>query len=364
MRHGFTTGSCAAAAAKAAAIMLLGGGKKDNIEITTPAGIIYKADILDIKQKDSEVSCAVRKDAGDDPDVTDKILIYAKVSYVENGKREVIIDGGIGIGRVTKKGLSQEIGAAAINDMPREMIYKEILSVMDIFDYKDSLEVIISAPEGVEIAKKTFNERLGIVGGISILGTSGIVEPMSQRAIIETIRLEMKQRKILGDNIILVTPGNYGRDFIKDNFSYDLNRAVKISNYIGLSVDMAAELGFEEFVLVGHIGKLVKVAGGIMNTHSKEADCRMEIMASAALLCGYDKKLALDILSCVSTDAALEKAKEYGADKAVMDLIFDKILANLNKRADGRIKIECMVFSNEYGILGKSERVEDRLKWK
>lgn len=391
MKSGFTTGSCAAAATKAATMMLLGGGTKSNIEIITPAGISYAADVLDITRDETMVSCAVKKDAGDDPDVTNGILIYAKVEYlnednenttvasdsIANNNREqadivkeaedirtsrVLLDGGIGIGRVTKKGLSQNIGEAAINETPRKMIIDEAQAVMDLYDYDGKLKVTISAPDGVEIAKKTFNERLGIVGGISVLGTSGIVEPMSQKAIIDTIRIEMKQRRCYGEDTLVVTPGNYGRDFIRDNYGYDLEKAVKISNFIGNSIDIAIELGYKKLLLAGHIGKLVKIAGGIMNTHSREADCRMEILASAAIQTTAPKELAVKILSCVSTDAALEIAKEYGYDKQILEYVFEKIMMHLDKRAEGKIKIECLLFSNEYGVLGMSEEAEKILK--
>lgn len=378
MRHGFTTGSCAAAAAKAATIMLLSGNTKSNIEIITPAGVSYATDILEITKSDNRVSCAVKKDAGDDPDVTDGIMIVATIEHINEAmyqdakdynndskpffEDKILIYGGIGVGKVTKKGLTQEIGEAAINETPRKMIASEIRQVCESYDYDGYLRVTISAENGEEIAKKTFNERLGIVGGISILGTSGIVEPMSQQAIIDTIRVEMKQRRAYGEETLVITPGNYGRDFIGANYDYDLEKAVKISNYVGKSIDIACELGFKKVLLVGHIGKLVKIAGGIMNTHSKEADCRMEIMSAAALLCDGPKELAVKILSCVSTDAAMEVARQYGYDKPMAEVIFEKIVANLNRRAEGKLQIECLLFSNEYGVLGATAGAEEMLK--
>ena len=315
MRYGFTTGSCAAAAAKAAAYMLLTGREKTEITIETPKGIPYTAQIRNICRKEQEVSCAVEKDGGDDPDITTGALICAKVSFAEitdrkareepgrkNGtghapeQAQVVIDGGIGVGRVTKPGLDQPVGNAAINHVPREMIEREVLQVCQVLDYCGSLSVEISVPEGEHLAERTFNPRLGITGGISILGTSGIVEPMSSRALLETIRVELNQKRAMGYSIVAVSPGNYGLDYMKRTYGYDLDKSVKCSNFIGDTIDMAVENGFEAMLLTGHIGKLIKVAGGIMNTHSQEGDCRMELITSSALSAGADADTARQIL--------------------------------------------------------------------
>ncbi|MBP3728185.1 MAG: cobalamin biosynthesis protein CbiD, partial [Pseudobutyrivibrio sp.] len=251
-RKGFTTGSCSAAAAKAATYMLLSGKEKLNIEIETPAGIMFNADIVDIKRLESQVSCAVIKDGGDDPDVTTGSHVVATVSMVEScdtGDCAITIDGGFGVGRVTLPGLDQPVGNAAINHVPREMIEKEVLQVCKLFDFCGKLSVIISVPEGKELASHTFNPRLGIVGGISILGTTGIVEPMSAKALVDTIRVELSQKKALGFKTAFVTPGNYGLKFMKDNYDYDLDKSVKCSNFIGETVDMVCEMGFETLVI-------------------------------------------------------------------------------------------------------------------
>ena len=312
MRYGFTTGSCAAAAAKAAAYMLITGKIKNEIEIETPKGIRYHAEITDIRRSETAVSCAVIKDGGDDPDITTGAHIVAAVSRIDGGIQQkepsvhrqkstmdgsmqqkgqsahlqrIVIDGGYGVGRVTKPGLDQPVGNAAINHVPREMIEKEVREVCALTDETADLLVEISVPEGETIAAQTFNPRLGITGGISILGTSGIVEPMSSRALLETIRVELNQKRAMGYSIVAVSPGNYGLDYMKRTYGYDLDKSVKCSNFIGDTIDMAVENGFEAMLLTGHIGKLIKVAGGIMNTHSQEGDCRMELITSSALLC-------------------------------------------------------------------------------
>lgn len=381
MRYGFTTGSCAAAAAKAAAYMLLTGREKTEITIETPKGIPYTAQILKICRKEREVSCAVEKDGGDDPDITTGALICAKVALPQetgweageagkapvwkNGtgraqeQAQVVIDGGPGVGRVTKPGLDQPVGNAAINHVPREMIEREVLQVCQVLDYRGTLSVEISVPEGEQLAEKTFNPRLGIVGGISILGTSGVVEPMSTQAILDTIRVELRQRRALGREDVVISPGNYGLDFLKNTYHYDLDKSVKCSNFIGLTIDMAVEEGFKRLLLAGHIGKLIKVAGGIMNTHSREGDCRMELLTAFAVKCGVASEDAARILSCVTTEEAVRILEECGRRQEVMDYAMERILFYLEKRAQGKLAIECIMYANDFGALAKSKEAEE-----
>ena len=367
MRYGFTTGSCAAAAAKAAAYMLLAGIQKDEIKIQTPKGLDYIATIQDLKKSEDEVSCAVMKDGGDDPDVTTGCLIYASVAINkqktedETRQRVIInIDGGKGIGRVTKPGLDRPVGEAAINHVPREMIENEVREVCDAVDFNGVIDVIISVPNGEEIAKKTFNEKLGIVGGISIIGTSGVVEPMSSQALLDTIKTFLKQRRAQGYDYVAVSPGNYGTDYMLKTYGYDLDKSVKCSNFIGDTIDMAAELGFKGVLLTGHIGKLVKISGGMMNTHSKEGDCRMELIAAAGIKAGVSQETLLKIFDCVATEEALKLIESENKLDKVMELILEKVMYYLNKRAGDNLDMECIIYSNELGELAKSEGAD---KW-
>lgn len=363
MRHGFTTGSCAAAASKAAAYMLLTGHRKNQITIETPGGISYTAEIIDIHIGEHCASCAVVKDGGDDPDVTTGMKIYSKVSLTEeaDGKCAVLhIDGGEGVGRVTRPGLDQPVGNAAINHVPRAMIAKEVSEVCALLDYRGGLDIVISVPGGEALAARTFNPRLGIVGGISILGTSGTVEPMSSQALLDTIRVELNQRRAEGYDSVAVTPGNYGRDYMKRRYGYDLDRSVKCSNFIGQTIDMAAELGFQRILLTGHIGKLIKVAGGIMNTHSREADARMELLAAFALRCQVPAECARRILDCLNTEEALALLQESGKLQEVMDYAMERICFYLDKRAGQRLEIACIMYSSEFGELARSREAE---KW-
>lgn len=372
MRYGFTTGSCAAAASKAAAYMLLTGKLKQDITIQTPKGIVFHAEILEITRREKEVTCAVQKDGGDDPDITTGALIFSSVRIgnqiqksvaesdgaSEQKKAEILIDGGTGVGRVTKPGLDQPVGNAAINHVPREMIAKEVQEVCALADYTGTLEIIISVPTGENLAEQTFNSRLGIVGGISILGTSGIVEPMSSQALLDTIKVELNQKKAEGYPVAAVSPGNYGLDFMKNTYHYDLDRSVKCSNFIGDTIDMAIAAGFEKMLLTGHIGKLVKVAGGIMNTHSKEGDCRMELLVAAGVRNQVSYPVLDEILQCVTTEEAVRKLEACGKKDAVMQDLLAKIMFYLKKRAAGKMQIEVILYSNEFGELAKSEGAE------
>lgn len=352
MRFGYTTGSCAAAACKGAAEMLLGGKRMEQVELMTPKGILLKLQLVEIRMQEKEVTCAVRKDAGDDPDTTDGILVFATVRKKEQG---ICIDGGIGVGRVTRPGLNQAIGEAAINPVPKAMIQKAAEEAADRYDYEGGLEIEISVPEGVEAARKTFNPRLGIVGGISILGTTGIVEPMSEKALIESIRVEMQQHYRQGEAYLIVTPGNYGEEYLRNHMDISFEKNIKCSNYVGETIDMAINMGVKGILFVSHIGKFVKVAGGIMNTHSHCADSRMEVLASSAIRAGADLACAKAILDCNTTDQALEVLVQNRLLEAAMKIVMDKIQYYLDHRSYKRIQLGAVVFSNVQGYLGQTE---------
>lgn len=360
MRTGYTTGSCAAAAAKAAVCMLLSGEVIQQVRLMTPKGVELDLEVEQIERRQHGVRCAVRKDSGDDPDVTNGIYVYAEVR--KEPEPGIYLDGGEGIGRITKKGLEQPVGAAAINRVPRQMILEAVKEQSIRYGYQGGLSVILSAPEGKKLAAKTFNPRLGIENGISILGTSGIVEPMSEKALTDTIFLEMKMLKENGIDRCCVVPGNYGRDFLAEQLGVDTDQAVKCSNYIGETIDAAVNLEMRSLLLIGHIGKLIKVAAGVMNTHSRQADCRMEVLAAYAAAEGASAECVQAILSCITTMEALELLKEKGILSGVMERVMERIEFHLCHRAGGSLQVEAIVFSTEDGILGKTKRAEALLK--
>ncbi|UWG98181.1 cobalt-precorrin-5B (C(1))-methyltransferase CbiD [Dehalobacter sp. DCM] len=356
LRCGFTTGSCAAAAAKAGTVMLLSGELCTEIAIATPKGIVTTMKVLEIQRDDHQVTCAVKKNSGDDPDVTDGILIFATVAKAQ--EQAIRVDGGTGVGRVTKPGLACPVGEAAINPVPRSMIIAEAEKVCNALGYEGGLTITISVPEGEAVARKTFNPRLGIVGGISILGTSGMVEPMSEKALIDTVRLEMNQQKEKGCRHLLVCPGNYGETFARGTLGLQ-NTLVQCSNYIGEMLDFTVELGFDSLLLIGHAGKLVKLAAGIMNTHSRYADCRMEVIAVHAALHGASREIVQEIMRCLTAPEAVAVLDRYGLRNDVFASIMLKINDYVHYRLQNKVKAGVILYTNEQGILGKTPEADE-----
>ena len=352
MRFGYTTGSCAAAACKGAAEILLSGNRQETVQLMTPKGILLTLELKNIRIESDKVTCAIQKDAGDDPDTTNGIMVYASVQKTNDPG--IVVDGGIGVGRVTKAGLSQKIGEAAINPVPKAMILREAAETAEKYDYEGGLKIIISVPEGIEIGKKTFNPRLGIVGGISILGTSGIVEPMSEAALVQSINVEMKQHFLQGEEYILVTPGNYGADYLREHMDLPYEKNIKCSNYVGETIDMAVDMGVKGILFIAHIGKFVKVAAGIMNTHSHSADGRMEVLASNAIRAGAPLEWAKEILDASTTDEALEILERYQVMQGTMREILDRIQFYLNHRSYEQILLGAVIFNNTCGYLGQT----------
>ena len=393
LRFGYTTGSCATAAAAAAVRTLLCGDEVAVVTFLTPKGIELSLDIEDIHVVHSDreqdvtdqmskncapfreinrqsVRCGVKKDAGDDPDITDGIYVYAIAELSD--EPGVQIEGGIGVGRVTRPGLDQPVGAAAINHVPREMITREVIRVMEHAHYDGGIRITIEIPEGVSLAAKTFNPKLGIVGGISVLGTSGIVEPMSEEALKATIRTELSVRRAEGYQDVILVPGNYGLDFLKErtvsrgdlqnggassncelqtDHNIDVDAAVKCSNFIGDAIDMAAALGFTEVLLVGHIGKLIKLSGGIFNTHSRQADARIDLLVSAGVRADVPQEILKKLYDTVTTEDALRILDEHHMLRPVMDAVKERVDYYLRQRAGGHLRIQAILFSNVYGEL-------------
>ena len=352
LRCGYTTGTCAAAAARGAAELLLSGALPPVVRIDTPAGVPVEVELLEPSAGPGWAACAVRKDGGDDPDATHGTLIFARVERCDGSG--VTIDGGEGVGRVTRPGLDQPVGAAAINRVPRQMIAAQAQAALEAAGCGGGLQVVISVPRGEALAQKTFNPRLGIVGGISILGTSGIVRPMSEAALIDSLRLEQDMLAAAGATDIVVTPGNYGETFAREVLGLGLGRWCTCSNYIGEAIDHAAGLGFRSLLLVGHVGKLCKVAAGVMNTHSRVADGRRETLCTHAALCGGDRAMVGALYRTVTTDDAVAILDGAGLREAVMASLTQALDEQLKRRAGAEMAIEAIFFSNRYGILGKT----------
>lgn len=374
MKAGYTTGTCACAASKAALLTLL-GEEIELVKVKTPAGISLELEPVEIKKDSHSVSLAIKKYAGDDPDVTDGILIYSRVRFLEDlleideQIKEALLDrdlnkeddniiyicGGKGVGKLSKKGLDRDVGEAAINSVPRKMIREHLKEVLKDKKIKKDVLVEIFAPLGQEVAEKTFNKRLGIEGGISILGTSGIVTPMSKQALIDTIKVDMKARRLSNEYIVAV-PGNYGMDYISAEFGFDKEIGVEFSNYVGEAIDYAVNLECKGILLVGHIGKFVKLAGGIMNTHSNEADARAELIAAHILKCKFKNisstkilSIAKEVLASNTSDESVKILKNAG----ILNEVMDSLGKSMYKYVLQRVKKALILgkkMSNKYGI--------------
>ena len=301
MREGYTTGSCAAAAALAACLWQRDGRCPDHVEITLPEGRRYAPEII----AHANGCCGVVKDAGDDPDITDGMEVCARVELLD-GDGEIAFIAGDGVGTITEPGLKIPVGEAAINPVPRSMIEDAVHSVFGA----RAARVTISIPGGAELAHRTFNPRLGIRGGLSVLGTSGVVRPMSEAALRDSLYAELRMRAVQGHTTLAFTFGNQGEAALKPLFPELC--IVQVSNELGFMLDSALELGIRHLLIGGHPGKLAKVAAGVMQTHSHTADARREAIAAQLAVMGAPAELIREVMDSVTTDAAMAAIRAAG----------------------------------------------------
>ena len=367
LRCGYTTGTCAALGAAGAARLLLTGREPETVALRTPKGIVVEVAPIYCRRTDAGAVCAIRKDGGDDVDVTTGLPVIASV-VLEPDAPGVRILGGEGVGRVTKPGLDQPVGEAAINHVPRQMIAEALEREAENAAYTGGFAVTISVEGGAETAKRTFNPHIGVEGGLSILGTSGIVEPMSQQAILDTIQLEMNQAALRAKNApgprrLVLAPGNYGLDYLASALpQFERFPVVKTSNFIGDTLDMAATAKFEEVLLVGHVGKLVKLAAGVMNTHSHTADGRAEVFCAHAALCGARREVCAALMDAATTDACLDILDGAQLRGPVLESILAAIQMHLDRRAGGAFRVGVVLFSNQHGPLGETKTAKELMQ--
>ncbi|NSW91383.1 MAG: cobalamin biosynthesis protein CbiD [Firmicutes bacterium] len=352
LKKGYTTGTCAAAAAKAAVTVLVTGKILEKISIDTPAGIRLEIPLADVLLEDGFAECSVVKDGGDDPDVTSGLKIFAKAELTMD---EIVeIRAGEGIGTVTLPGLKVEVGKPAINPVPMQMIREAVAQVLP--PGKGAI-ITLRVPGGEEVAKKTYNPKLGIIGGISIIGTKGIVEPMSEEAWKEALALELNVLRNKGFSSCVFTFGNYGEDFAVNELGIQKDRVMKISNFIGFMLDKAVDCRIESILVVGHLGKLVKVAGGIFHTHSRMADARMEILAAYAGLEGASTEVIRKIYACKTTGEAAFVIDTKGLGK-----VYERITENASRRCidytHGKVFVGTVLFNEENRLLYMDEKAD------
>lgn len=368
LRYGYTTGSCATLGAKACGRMLLSGKMVNESRIMTPKGISVEVCLEEVALEESFASCTVVKDGGDDIDVTHGAKITTKVRLLP--EKTVKIVGGKGVGTVTKVGLDQAVGESAINSTPRAMITKELEEIAVEYAYEGGFLVEISVPEGESLAEKTFNSKLGIVGGISILGTTGIVEPRSNPAFIRSIETEIRMYRCQGYTDLILTFGEYGNRFLNNDLSLENLKAknlpmVQMSNFVGEALDCATVEGFRQILILGHAGKMVKLAAGIMNTHSRFADGRREIFTAYTGICGGNRALQQELMLAVSSDASFDLLEEANLLEPVVAEILSSAENHVNNRVDATMKVGLLMFSNQRGELGRSDLATELLEeWK
>ena len=342
LREGFTTGSCASAAALACCLWQRDGACPAQVSLRVPAGKVYTPVII----PHEDGSCGVIKDSGDDPDITNGTEVVAKVEPLqENGP--IVFCAGEGVGTVTEAGLKIPVGEPAINPVPRQMIEDAVRSVYG----ERALKVTVSVPGGEELAKKTFNPRLGIVGGISILGTSGIVRPMSDEALRESLYVELKMRIAQGRKNLVFAFGNQGEEAMKRLFPNAC--IVQISNEVGFMLDSALELGAEHILLGGHPGKLSKVAAGVMQTHSKYGDARLEAIITHLARMKAPVELIENVYACKTTDAAMNLIQEAGYHE-VWNLMAYAAQKYCSLRVRREVKINIVYLDAQGNIIGKT----------
>ncbi|SCC24782.1 cobalt-precorrin-5B (C(1))-methyltransferase CbiD [Kosakonia oryziphila] len=356
LRKGYTTGSCATAAAKVAALMVLRQHIIHQVSIVTPSGVTLHLNVESPHIEGQQAIAAIRKDGGDDVDATHGMLIFARVTLTDDD--QIVLRGGAGVGTVTRKGIGLAVGEAAINRTPRQTIEA---AVREVIGPTRGAQVEIFAPEGEERAKKTYNGRLGILGGISIIGTTGIVTPMSEESWKRSLSLELELKRAAGMERVILVPGNHGERFVREQLGVSGEMVVTMSNFVGYMIEEAVRLGYRQIVLVGHPGKLVKIAAGIFHTHSHIADARMETLVAHLALLGAPHDLLLKVSDCDTTEAAMEYIDAAG---------FSHLYTHLAKRICLRIaqmlrftqtppQCDAVMFSFDNHVLGANRPLEE-----
>ena len=343
LRVGYSTGSCMTGGAAASAIWQLTGTCPDVIRVETPIG---KTLYLDVIPK-SFGTCAIVKDGGDDPDVTTGSEIITRTEILDEDG-EIRFIGGEGVGTITMEGLKYPPGEPAINPVPRQMTEKALREIIG----DRAAVVTVTVPGGAEIAKKTFNPRLGIVNGISILGTTGIVRPMSEEAMKDSLVAELTMYANQGHKGILFVLGGTGENALTDHFG-KFCCILQVSNYIGYMIEQAVDLGFERILIGGFVGKLVKVASGTMNTHSHVADGRIETICTHAALHGASVEVIRRIYQCLTTKSAMKIVEEEGLNGIWKDMA-EKASEYCEKTAHGMAQVGMIFLDSSNEILAQS----------
>ena len=357
LRSGYTTGACAAAGVKAALILMTSRQIVKSVDIAALDGTILTIPIKSIDDTDTDsIRVEVVKDSGDDPDITNGTSIFTTIKLIEGD--EIIFKAGEGVGTVTKSGLSVPIGEPAINPKPRELIGNVI---KEFFSEPIGIEITISIPAGVELAKKTLNPVLGVEGGLSVIGTTGVLRPMSEEAFKKSLVPQIDVALATGFDSLIFVPGKIG-EVAALKLGLPKEIIVETSNFIGYMLEAAAEREVRNILLLGHIGKLAKVAAGVFYTHNRIADGRMETIAAYAAAEGLGYKAVKQILNSNTTEEAVRIINENGFER-----VYNKIAKRASTRAYryifGKVYIGTILIDRENDILGMDKFAEEILKY-
>ena len=364
LKGGYTTGACLAAGARAAAMLLQGEDPGDKVDIMALDGTPLQIPIHSVEMLPDAARVEIVKDAGDDPDITNGTSVFVTFRFLtlEQLKpvagrsvvyEQILFEAGQGIGHATKPGLSLAVGEPAINLGPRQLVYN---SVRDIVGDKPCM-VRVDIPAGRELAAKTLNPVLGIEGGISVIGTTGVLCPMSEEAFKNSLIPQIEVAKAAGFTTQIFVPGKIG-ERIASSWGLPKEAIVQTSNFIGFMLEAAADRGLEKILLFGHIGKLAKVAAGVFHTHNRVGDARLEVLAAYSASMGMPAEGVRRILQAVTTEEALPVIEEYG-----LASVYEVIAARASYRAErflfNRLQVGTVLVTLQGKLLGMDDKARE-----
>lgn len=364
LKGGYTTGACLAAGAKAGAMIMQGEDPGDRVDIVALDGTPLQIPIASVELLAHGVKVEIIKDAGDDPDITNGTSVFITFSFLTQEQlqpvygqsilyKQILFEAGQGIGHATKPGLSLAVGEPAINPGPRQLVYN---SIKDIIGDKACL-VRVEIPAGTELATKTLNPVLGIEGGISVIGTTGVLRPMSEEAFKNSLVPQIEVAKAAGFTTQIFVPGKIG-ERIATSWRLPTEAMVQTSNFIGFMLEAGADHGLERILLFGHIGKLAKVAAGVFHTHNRVGDARLEVLAAYSAAQGMPAEGVQRILQAVTTEEALPVIEEYG-----LQSVYQVIAARASYRAErllfNRLQVGTVLVTLQGKLLGMDEKAKE-----
>ena len=352
LRGGYTTGACMAAGVKAA-LLYRAGEYCERLELIALDGTPLEIPVKSIEETEGGVRVEIVKDAGDDPDITNGASVFTTVRTLSPGSG-VVFHADEGIGTVTKAGLSVPVGSPAINPGPRKLTEQVI---HELLGDEAALEVTVSIPAGVRLAKKTLNPVLGVVGGISVIGTTGVLRPMSEEGFKNSLLPQIDVAKAAGYDTQIFVPGKIGEN-IAVRFGLPQEAIVQTSNFIGFMLEAAVERKLKRVLLFGHLGKLAKVAAGVFHTHNRVGDGRLEAMAAYAAAEGLPADGVRRVLAATTTEDAMPVIEEYGLTK-VYDILAERASIRSERHVFGELSVGTVMVTLKGELLGMDNHARE-----